>query len=311
VSDVAVSLVIPAYNESARLAAGYERLREPLEALGVDSTEVVLVDDGSRDDTMAVAQRVYGRLPHFRGVRQEPNQGKGAALRLGFAVARAPLIVTADADLSISPRHLPEYVAALASCDVAPGSRARGGAIAYRSVVRTAAGRAFNAVVRHYTATTLRDTQCGGKGFRAGAARVLGLLGFFDRFAFDAELLYLADRLGLRVSPVDVTWDDVAGSSVRVGRDSLQMVRDLRALRRTRYENPVVECARDVSLDQVAALAASTRLVGLAVARGSADALVVLPRSGATGGAGLAAGLGGRLRTALVDELAHRELVAV
>jgi glycosyltransferase involved in cell wall biosynthesis len=310
VSDVAVSLVIPAYNESARLAAGFERLREPLEALGVETTEVVLVDDGSRDDTMAVAQRVYGHLPHFRGVRQEPNQGKGAALRLGFAVAGAPLVITADADLSIRPRHLPEYVAALESCDVAPGSRVDEGA-AYQSFVRTAATKVFNLVVRHYTGTTLRDTQCGGKGFRAGAARVLGMLGFFDRFVFDAELLYLADRLGLRVSPVDVGWDDIAGSSVRVGRDSLQMVRDLRALKRTRYENPVVECARDVSVDEVAALARSTRLVGLAVARGASDALVVLPRSGATGGAGIAAGLGGRLRTALVDELAHRELVAV
>lgn len=309
-SDLAVSIVIPAYNESARLAAGFERLRGPLEALGPDATEVVLVDDGSRDDTMAVAHRVYGHLPHFRGVRQEPNQGKGAALRLGFAVASAPLLITADADLSIRPAHFPDFVAALASCDVAPGSRQDAGGD-YQSAVRTVATRVFNGLVRHYTGTRLRDTQCGGKGFRTGAARALGLLGFADRFAFDAELLYLAQRLGLRVAPVEVGWDDIAGSSVHVARDSLQMLRDLRSLRRTRYENPVVECARDVSVDEVAALARAARLVGLVVARGAHDALVVLPRDGATGGAGLAAGLGGRLRTALVDELAGRELAAV
>ena len=109
-----------------------------------------------------------------------------------------------------------------------------------------------------------------------------------------------------------MTWDDVAGSSVRVGRDSVQMLRDLRALRRTRYENPVVECARDVSVDEVAALARSTRLVGLAVARGASDALVVLPRErrdrrGRSGRRRSAAGCARPSST----RSPHRELVAV
>ena len=93
-------------------------------------------------------------------------------------------------------------------------------------------------------APRLRDTQCGCKGFQLGPARILSLLGFYDRFIYDAEMLYLADQLGLSITPIDVTWDDIAGSSVRVGRDSLQMIRDLRSFSRTHYENPVVELPR-------------------------------------------------------------------
>jgi len=308
---VATSLVIPAYNESARLAAGYERLRDELDAMDPERTEVVVVDDGSRDDTLRVAHEVFGHLPHTRFVQQPVNRGKGAAVRLGIAVAIGERIITSDADLSIRPRHFPEFLAALDACDVAPGSRVKEGSSAYESPLRTVAGKTFNLLVRHYTGTTFRDTQCGAKGFRLGPARVLGLLGFFDRFVFDAEMLYLAQKLGLIVCPVDVTWDDVAGSTVRVGRDSLQMIRDLRSIRRTRYENPVVELAGDADVTEVALHARQARLVGLALARGANDTLVVLPRDGALGGASLADQLGGRLRTTRPEELRRRTFEAV
>jgi dolichyl-phosphate beta-glucosyltransferase len=307
---VETTIVIPAYNESKRLAAGYERLAGVLEAMGPERTEVVVVDDGSSDATMRVAHAVYGHLPHARFLQQPVNRGKGAAVRLGISVALGANVIATDADLSIRPRHFPEIVAALATCDVAPGSRVQGGHITYDSALRTWAGKVFNRLVRHYTGTTLRDTQCGAKGFRLGPARVLGLLGFYDRFIYDAEMLYLAERLGLRVRPVEVTWDDVAGSSLRVGRDSLQMIRDLRSFRRTRYENPVVVLARDVAVD-IAPLARQARLVGLAVARGADDALLVLARDGSLGGVSLAEALGGRLRTAGLDELRGRTFEAV
>ncbi|MGH9020801.1 MAG: glycosyltransferase [Acidimicrobiales bacterium] len=310
-SEVSLSIVVPAYNEARRLAAGFERLRDTLDELGVDRTEVVVVDDGSSDDTLGVAREVYGHLPHARVVQQPVNRGKGAAVRLGISVAVGDYVIATDADMSIRPRHLPDYVAALASTDLAPGSRVADPGVGYDSVVRTAAGRAFNLMVRHYTHTTLRDTQCGCKGFRLGPARVLGLLGFYDRFVYDAEMLFLADQLGLRVRPVDVTWDDIAGSSVHVLRDSLQMVRDLRSFRRTRYENPVVECGPDVDVGDVASLARAARLVGLALARGDADTLVVLPRDGAAGGVGLAQGLGGSLRTTGISELRGRTFEGV
>ncbi|MFI5036035.1 MAG: glycosyltransferase [Acidimicrobiales bacterium] len=308
---VETTLVIPAYNESRRLAAGYERLADVLHAMDPERTEVIVVDDGSSDDTLSVAHRVYGHLPHARFLQQPVNRGKGAAVRLGISVATGARVIATDADLSIRPRHFPEIASALDHCDLAPGSRVREGHVAYDSLLRTAAGRVFNLLVRHYTGTALRDTQCGAKGFRLGPARVLGLLGFTDRFIYDAEMLFLAERLGLVVRPVDVTWDDVSGSSVRVGRDSLQMIRDLRNLGRTRYENPVVELARDVDVAAVAEVARGARATGLALARGADNALVVLARDGSVGGLAVAQGLGGALRTASLEELRGRSFEAV
>jgi glycosyltransferase involved in cell wall biosynthesis len=279
--------------------------------MGPDNVEVIVVDDGSRDDTMRVANDVYGHLPHVLFVQQPQNRGKGAAVRLGISVASAPLVIATDADLSIRPVHLPEFVAALRESPLVPGSREQDTAAGYETFLRTFAGRVFNRLVRHYTGTTLRDTQCGCKGFQLGPARILGLLGFYDRFVYDAEMLYLADQLGIAIRPLPVTWDDIAGSTVHVGRDSLQMIRDLRSLKQRRYENPVVELGVDVEVDAVDRAARASRVQGIVIARSARDALVVLPRDGAVAGVGIAAALGGSLRTAGLAELRGRTYDAV
>lgn len=163
----------------------------------------------------------------------------------------------------------------------------------------------------HYTGVTLRDTQCGCKGFQRGPARILALLGMIDGYAYDAEMLYLADQLGMRVSPVAVTWDDVEGSSVRIGRDSIAMLRDLRTLSRTRYENPVVELARDVDTSAIGEAARQARAQGLVLARGDQDALLVLARDASLAGLAIAEALGGTLRIANLGELRARTFDAV
>ena len=308
---IQTSIVIPAYNESERLAAGFERLRPVLDQMGPDETEVIVVDDGSSDDTLHVAGDVYGHLPHLLVVQQPQNRGKGAAVRLGISVAQGTYVIATDADLSIRPIHLPDIVAALQNSPLVPGSRVHEGRIGYDTGLRTLAGTVFNRLVRHYTGTTLRDTQCGCKGFQLGPARILGLLGFYDRFVYDAEMLYLADQLGLAITPMNVTWDDIAGSSVQIGRDSLQMIRDLRSFGRTRYENPVVELPRAIEVASIRPLSRNARLQGLVVARGTLDALLVLPRDGALGGLGVASALGGRLRTAGLSELRGRSFEPV
>jgi dolichyl-phosphate beta-glucosyltransferase len=305
------SLVIPAYNESLRLEAGFERLRPVLDEMDPEKIEVVVVDDGSSDETMQVAQSVYGHLPHAVFVQQPQNRGKGAAVRLGISVARAPYVIATDADLSIRPVHLPDFVLALHDSPLAPGSREHDSNEGYDTFLRTLAGRVFNRLVRHYTGTTLRDTQCGCKGFQLGPARMLGLLGFYDRFVYDAEMLFLAERLGLGIRPVPVTWDDIAGSTVHVGRDSLQMIRDLHSLKHRRYENPVVELDTNVDIDTVDEAARASRVQGLVIARGTENALVVLPRDGSVGGVGIASALGGKLRTAGLVELRGRTYDAV
>jgi len=305
------SLVIPAYNESLRLAAGFDRLRPVLEEMDPDQIEVIVVDDGSIDDTMQVAHDVYGHLPHVLFVQQPQNRGKGAAVRLGISVASAPFVIATDADLSIRPIHLPDFVVALHDSALVPGSRENDAADGYDTLLRTLAGRVFNRLVRHYTGTTLRDTQCGCKGFQLGPARILGLLGFYDRFVYDAEMLYLADQLGIAIQPIPVTWDDIAGSTVHVGRDSIQMIRDLRSLKHRKYENPVVELDVGVDVHAVDDAARKARVQGIVVARGTDNALVVLPRDGAVAGVGIATALGGSLRTAGLVELRGRVFDAV
>lgn len=305
------SLVIPAYNESLRLAAGFERLRPVLDEMNPEQIEVIVVDDGSRDDTMQVANAVYGHLPHVQFVQQPQNRGKGAAVRLGISVARAPFVIATDADLSIRPVHLPDLVVALHDSPFVPGSRELDTNGGYDTFLRTLAGRVFNRLVRHYTGTTLRDTQCGCKGFQLGPARILGLLGFFDRFVFDAEMLYLADQLGMTIRPLPVTWDDIAGSTVHVVRDSLRMIRDLRSLQHRKYENPVVELDATAEVAAVDDAARKARVRGLVIARGAHNALVVLPRDGAVAGVGIATVLGGSLRTAGLSELRGRTYDAV
>ena len=305
------SLVIPAYNESLRLAAGFDRLRPVLDEMNPDQIEVIVVDDGSIDDTMQVAHDVYGHLPHVLFVQQPQNRGKGAAVRLGISVASAPFVIATDADLSIRPIHLPDFVVALHDSALVPGSRENDAADGYDTLLRTLAGRVFNRLVRHYTGTKLRDTQCGCKGFQLGPARILGLLGFYDRFVYDAEMLYLADQLGIAIQPIPVTWDDIAGSTVHVGRDSIQMIRDLRSLKHRKYENPVVELDVGVDVHAVDDAARKARVQGIVVARGTDNALVVLPRDGAVAGVGIATALGGSLRTAGLVELRGRVFDAV
>lgn len=306
-----VSIIIPAYNETSRLQSGFDRLKPVLDSLGPERLEVIVIDDGSSDDTMHRAHEVYGPLANSQFIQQPANRGKGAAIRLGIAAARGQYLITADADMAIDPHHFPAMIAALAESDLVPGSRAEEGKIRYDSILRTYAGTAFNVVVRHYTKTHIRDTQCGCKGFRRGPARLLALLGMVDRFAFDAEMLYLAQRLALRVKPMRVNWDDVEGSSVRVGHDSLEMLGDIRGLSGTRYENPVVVLPPDVEVAAVAAAAREARLSGLVLARGHNEALLVLPRDGSLGGLGVASALGGTLRTTRIEELEQRAYEAI
>jgi dolichyl-phosphate beta-glucosyltransferase len=305
------SLVIPAFNEAARLAAGFERLRPTLEIIGANRTEIVMVDDGSTDATMRVAHQVYGHLEHFRLVQHAHNMGKGAAVRTGLAHARFNKVIVADADMSIRPEHFVNILDALERVSMAPGSRALDGKIRYETWSRTLSGAAFHALVRHYTQTTLRDTQCGCKGFQLAPGRLLAQLGFVTGFAYDVELFYLARHLEFSIEPVAVTWDDIAGSTVHFANAKRTLLSDLRSIPRTKYQCPVVELDAKVTLDDVRRAALEARAAGLIVARAGESALVVMPRDGAVAAMGIAESLQGRLRTASLDELRGRSLEAV
>ncbi len=306
-----ITVVVPAFNEAARLSRGFARLEPVLGDLDPQRTEFVIVDDGSTDDTAREALAVYGALPHSLVVRQPSNRGKGAAVRLGVAVARGERILAVDADMAIDPRHYRAMVDRLDGADLVPGSRAKDGHIRYQSRARTGAGRVFNRLVRHYTGVTLVDTQCGAKAFRRAPARLLGLLGMVDGFAYDAEFFLLARQLGFTVSPYPVTWEDISGSSVHLRSAPLAMVTDLRALPRTKHVNPVVVVAPDVDRAAVERVARAARVQGLVIARGPEDALIVVARDGAVSATALAEGLGGFVRTTDLRGLVGRTVEAV
>jgi dolichyl-phosphate beta-glucosyltransferase len=240
---VAVSLVIPAYNEGRRLEGGLARLRHAIDAgaIEVESTEFIVVDDGSVDDTTARARTLFAPFPHVRHVRLPENLGKGGAVRAGVAAAAGAIIVFADADMAIDPSQMPEFIRALARADLAIGTRAAPEASVDRpSLRRSIMNRTFNRLVNAVTHLSLADTQCGFKAFRAPAAKLLFHCSITERFAFDVEILTLARRLGLSVDEVPVHWLRVKGSQIRPWMDARSMVSDVvRASRATASAPPI------------------------------------------------------------------------
>jgi dolichyl-phosphate beta-glucosyltransferase len=228
------TLIIPAFNEADRLAPGFDRLNTAVEEGRIDFTNLVVlyVDDGSSDKTAETAHELIRQLPHADVVEHAANVGKGGAVRTGVAVTTTPTLAFVDADFAIDPRQLPSLFAALHETPVAIGSRAVAGHINYGSSVRTMAGRSFNRIIRLLTNIHARDTQCGFKAIRSAHAKILFHFTTITGFAFDVELLTRAQQLNWGVSEVPVSWQDIKGSHVRVGQDSLNMLRELARARK-------------------------------------------------------------------------------
>jgi dolichyl-phosphate beta-glucosyltransferase len=234
---LSLSLIIPAYNEGRRLEAGVARLRTAIDAgsIAPEATEFIVVDDGSSDDTTAQATALFSSFPHVRHVRLAENRGKGGAVRAGVAVASAPIIAFADADMAIDPTQTPEFIGALSRADLAIGARADPESSVDRpSLQRSIMNRAFNRLVNALTHVALADTQCGFKAFRAPVAKLLFHCSVTERFAFDVEVLSLARRLGFSIDEVPVRWLRVEGSQIRPWTDARSMILDVaRAARAT------------------------------------------------------------------------------
>jgi len=277
---VSLSLVIPAYNEGPRLDDGVARLRVAIAAGAIDpeTTEFIVVDDGSTDDTTERAGILFSAFPHVRLLRLAENHGKGGAVRAGVAVATAPVIAFADADMAIDPGQTPQFVDALAKADVAIGSRAASGASVNRSSLRRSLmNRTFNRLVNALTSVALDDTQCGFKAFRAPVAKLLFHCSVTERFAFDVEILSLARRFGLVIAEVPVQWLRVQGSQIRPWSDARSMVRDVFRASRGGTSGTPVPTLR-VKLPGVAPVSALTTFLppGLPVLRRGDGLFLVL-----------------------------------
>ena len=232
-----LSLVIPAYNEAARLGKTLQAAFEYLNAQASES-EIIVVDDGSTDETTRVAEESFencsGRVScHL--IRVPVNRGKGHAVRAGLLAARAPIALFSDADLSTPLAETPKLVAPIRAgeYDLVFGSRALDRSLigVHQSWRREQSGRIFNLVMRLATRLPFWDTQCGFKAFRMDVCRPVIEAGRIDRFGFDVELLYVAYLAGLRLRERAVRWNDVAGSKVSL-LNGLGGFLELRQLRR-------------------------------------------------------------------------------
>lgn len=228
-----VTLVIPAYNEAQHLSETLPRIRAEY---GDDPHfELLVVDDGSKDATLEVVAQHTAGWERARVVRLPWNGGKGAAIKAGVSMARGSRIVFSDADLSADISDLPRLVAALDHADIAIGSRAIAGSrVIYnqRRSVRKVQSKFFNGIACAMVDIVASDTQCGFKAFRADAGKMLFHLCEGKGFAFDVEILALAQLLGLRVTEVPVDWVESVGTTVKPVRDPLRMMRDLLRTRR-------------------------------------------------------------------------------
>jgi dolichyl-phosphate beta-glucosyltransferase len=230
--DIPLSVVIPAYNEQARLGPTLRAVVRYLEAEKPDF-EVVVVDDGSTDRTSSVVREMAAEEPRIRLVELGANAGKGAAVRAGMLAAEGATILFSDADLATPIEELAKLERALAGgADIAIASRAADGAdIRVRQhPLRELMGRTFNVMVRLSGLQGLRDTQCGFKLFRREAARDLFGRATVDGFAFDVEILVLA-RGRYRVAEVPVVWRHIEESKVSPGTDAARMFFDLLRIR--------------------------------------------------------------------------------
>ena len=243
-----LSIVVPAYNEGARLGRSLRAVADYLSRYDAD-TELIVVDDGSTDGTADAAREELSRAKRVRTsvISYQSNLGKGRAVRLGLLASRGDIALFTDADLSTPITETPKLIEPIArgEDDLTFGSRAIDRSLIgiHQPWRREQGGRVFNLAVRLATGLPFWDTQCGFKAFRMSVCRPIIEGATIDRFGFDVELLYVAYRAGLRLSEIPVRWDHAEGSKVTLASDSIKMLSEVGRIRqqarRGVYDNAI------------------------------------------------------------------------
>lgn len=219
------SIVVPAYNERARIGGTLERILEHLREQKWNA-EIVVVNDGSSDDTASYVSQFAAGHPQVRLIENPGNQGKGYAVRNGILNARGKVILFTDADLSSPISEATKLFAAMEKgADVAIGSRWLDPSLQFQrqSLKRQLMSRTYNLFTRVLLAFPYHDTQCGFKAFTRRAAEMIFPLQRITRWGFDAEILYLAHHRKLKVAEVPVAWGHDEGSKLHPWRDGFYM----------------------------------------------------------------------------------------
>jgi len=227
-----LSIIVPSYNEELRLPSSLDQIAAYI-AGSRRRTEVLVVDDGSRDKTAEVAASYARRIAHLTVLKNGQNRGKGYSVRHGMLVARGQVVLFTDADLSAPIEEAEKLLAAMTEYDLAIGSRAMDRSLikVHESAFREFAGIVFNKIVRMVLRLPFVDTQCGFKAFRRERCRIIFAQQRIERFGFDPELLYLARHHGLKSVEIPVEWSHSPATKINMMRDSIQMFLDVFTIR--------------------------------------------------------------------------------
>ena len=244
-----ISIVIPAYNEALRIEQTLQRVLGCVVSQGWDA-EVLVVDDGSHDETCGIVRRYMSTHPELHLIHNPGNRGKGYSVRNGLLQAIGEFVMFTDADLSAPMEEADRLFDALADgADVAIGSRwlDRSRQTQYQPIYRRFFGRCFNGVTRLVMNLPYADTQCGFKAFRRSAAQMIFRLQRVERWGFDPEILFIARRLGFRIQEVAVSWGHDERSKMSYLRDGAKMLEEMAVIRTNsllgRYEAAIAAMA--------------------------------------------------------------------
>jgi dolichyl-phosphate beta-glucosyltransferase len=225
-----LSVIIPAHNEANRLPNSLEQVFNFLEKQSF-TAEVIVVENGSNDQTLTIAQSFAEQHPNMRVLQSE--RGKGAAIKHGFLEAKGDYRFMCDADLSMPIEELSKFIPPeLNNFDIAIASREAKGAVRYDEPrYRHLGGRAINFLIQLFILPGLNDTQCGFKCFSAKVVEDIGKLQTLNGWSFDIELLYIARRRKYRIREIPIHWVHHPETKVSAVRDALRMIQDIFRIR--------------------------------------------------------------------------------
>ncbi len=228
-----LSIVIPAYNEGSRIEATLERVMTCVDTQGWDA-EVLVIDDGSKDETVAIVERWMDLYPRLHLIKNPGNRGKGYSVRNGLLQSAGDIVMFTDADLSAPMEEANRLLAAIeAGADVAIGSRwmDRTRQTIQQPLYRQLFGRCFNGITRGVMGLPFKDTQCGFKAFRRNAAQIVFRLQRIERWGFDPEILFIARKLRYSIIEVPVTWGHDERSRMSYLKDGMKMLEEMAVIR--------------------------------------------------------------------------------
>ncbi|MEM4247536.1 MAG: glycosyltransferase family 2 protein [Candidatus Woesearchaeota archaeon] len=231
-----ISVVIPAYNEEKRLPNALKQVQNYLKRKNWDY-EILVVDDGSRDRTKNIVKAAMKNNRRIKLLEHGPNRGKGYSVRQGMLSAKGDWLLFTDADMSAPMREFDKFLKYMKDYDIIIGSRnlAQSQITIKQPKFRQLAGKTFPFVVRVLLALPIKDTQCGFKLFSKKVAKDVFSKQRLERWAFDAEILFIAYQCGYRIKEVPVEWANDPASKLRFFRDSWRMFCEILRVRKNAF----------------------------------------------------------------------------